>query len=83
MKKLLSIFSLLVITQLSLFSQSDLVITEINYNPANQANVEYLEIYNNGLLPIELKGVSIPKGGRNSMEFTFPAHLLNIGEYVI
>ena len=83
MKKLLSIFSLLVITQLSLFSQSDLVITEINYNPANQANVEYLEIYNNGLLPIELKGVSIPIGGRNSMEFTFPAHLLNTGEYVI
>lgn len=83
MKKLLSLFSLLIITQLSLFSQSDLVITEINYNPVNQANVEYLEIYNNGLMPIELKGVSIPRGGRNSMEFTFPAHLLNIGEYVI
>ena len=83
MKKLLSLFSLLIITQLSLFSQSDLVITEINYNPVNQANVEYLEIYNNGLMPVELKGVSIPKGGRNSMEFTFPAHLLNIGEYVI
>jgi len=59
----------------------DLVITEIMYNPpeANTDTLEFIELHNKGASDINLDGYSFTLG----VVFTFPAHTLSPGDYVI
>ncbi len=62
-------------------AQSDLVITEISYNPAESGtdSTEYIEVYNNGSAPIDLTGYTITNG----VVFSFPSMSLSAGDYMV
>ncbi len=59
----------------------ELVITEIMYNPPESGNdsLEFIEIYNFGDFAVNLNGYYFDAG----VEFIFPDHILNAGDYVV
>ena len=57
----------------------NLVITELNYNSPGADSIEFVEIYNNDTLTIDLAGYQLTNG----IFFTFPTHNLAPGQYVI
>ena len=60
--------------------QQGLVISEIMYNPTGPDDVEYVELRNIGLTPLDLTNVRFTKG----IDFDFPAGtLINPGEYLL
>lgn len=64
----------------ALAAQSQIVLTEIMYNPpeAGTDSLEYLEFYNNSANPVNLEGWYL-----YGVNFTFPNMVLNPGEYVV
>jgi hypothetical protein len=60
-------------------AQSDIVITEIMYNPAGKDTLEFIELYNKGGVPVDLNGYAFTKG----ITFTFSSYTLNAGAYVV
>jgi PKD repeat protein len=58
-----------------------LVITEIMYNPPEQGtdSLEFIELYNNDLVTVNLEGFYFSKG----VEFTFPDVAIDPGEYFL
>ncbi|MBC7884639.1 MAG: lamin tail domain-containing protein [Saprospiraceae bacterium] len=64
----------------SVMCYGQLVITELSYNPpeANTDSLEYLEIYNAGDSPLNLKKYRFSQG----IEFTFPDTTINAGQYI-
>lgn len=62
-------------------THSDLVITEIYYNPPESGtdSLEFIEIYNNGAEPVNLAGYTLS----SAVTFTFPSANLNPGEYSV
>lgn len=84
MKKLLSFLAICLISQISLFAQSDVVITEISYNPITpNGGPEYIEILNNGTTNIQMEGINFRGVSRTSIRYTFPNFILKAGEYVL
>lgn len=64
------------------FAQSDIVITEIMYNPPEAGNdsLEFVELYNKGNAAIDLGGWYFNSG----VDFTFPANtMIQPGGYVL
>lgn len=60
---------------------SDIVITEIMYNPPEVSDsLDYIEIYNNGTNSVNLNGFKLTAGNVN---FTFPALTFNPGSYLV
>ncbi|MCK5856410.1 MAG: lamin tail domain-containing protein [Bacteroidales bacterium] len=59
----------------------DLVITEINYNGPESGtdSTEFIEIYNNDTVSVDLDGFIIVQG----FNYTFPAITLNAGDYIV
>ncbi len=59
----------------------NLVITEIMYNPpeSNNDSLEFIEIYNNDNIDVNLAGFSFVEG----IEFTFAETTLNAGDYIL
>lgn len=57
----------------------NLVITELNYNPASVDSIEFIEIYNNDTMTIDLAGYQLTNG----LFFVFPTHNLAPGEFVL
>jgi PKD repeat protein len=62
-------------------THSDLVITEIYYNPPETGtdSLEFIEIYNNGSNPVNLSGYNLS----SAVTFTFPSISINPGEYKV
>jgi PKD repeat protein len=62
-------------------THSDLVITEIYYNPPETGtdSLEFIEIYNNGADPVNLSGYTLS----SAVTFTFPSVSINPGEYKV
>ena len=62
-------------------ASSDLVITEIMYNPPESGtdSLEFVEIQNTGLTPVDLNGISFSNG----VTYTFPATLLAPNAYYV
>lgn len=57
-----------------------LVITEINYNdPYNTDTLEFIEIYNNDTVAVNLNGFVIS----SAVDFTFPNYTLDTNSYVV
>lgn len=85
MKIKLPFKSLVIITVLVLASnfakaQSDIVITEIMYNPPESGtdSLEFIEFYNNTANPIDMTGYEMV-----GVTFTFPSFTLNSNSYVV
>jgi hypothetical protein len=57
----------------------NLVITEIMYNNPGADSVEFVEIYNNDTVAVNLLGYQITNG----IFITFPSYVLNPGAYVV
>jgi PKD repeat protein len=62
-------------------THSNLVITEIYYNPPETGidSLEFIEIYNNGSNPVNLSGYTLS----SAVTFTFPAVNINPGQYKV
>jgi PKD repeat protein len=62
-------------------THSDLVITEIYYNPPETLTdtLEFIEIYNNGSNPVNLAGYTLS----SAVTFTFPSVGINPGDYTV
>jgi PKD repeat protein len=62
-------------------TQADLVITEIMYNSpeAGTDSLEFIEIYNNGGVVIDLGGYYFSSG----VDYTFPSVSINPGDYIV
>ncbi len=60
-------------------SAANLRITEIHYNPADNADAEFIELRNVGGGPINLAGAKFDKG----VTFIFGSRTLNPGEFVL
>lgn len=73
--------SVLMIAMTSIYLHGQIAITEISYNPpeANTDSLEYLELYNAGETPRNLKGFRFSAG----VEFTFPDTVLLPGKYML
>ncbi|MBK7427741.1 MAG: lamin tail domain-containing protein [Saprospiraceae bacterium] len=78
MKKIY-LFAILFI--LALNAHSQIVISEIMYNPpeSNIDSLEYIELQNVGSQPIQLQGWTFAQG----INFTFADFTLGVGEYVV
>ena len=59
----------------------DLVITEIMYNPPESGSdsLEFLELYNNDIVDIDLEGFYFSEG----VEFSFPDIIIESGDYIV
>ncbi|MFQ3326323.1 MAG: hypothetical protein ACI8YC_000959 [Salibacteraceae bacterium] len=68
---------------------SQIVINEISYNaitpnsPGKLSGVEYLELYNDGIMPVNLVDWVIPQTARNGISYTFENVTINAGEYLL
>jgi hypothetical protein len=68
---------------------SQIVINEISYNaitpnsPGKLSGVEYLELYNDGIMPVNLVDWVIPQTARNGISYTFGNVTINAGEYLL
>lgn len=62
-------------------THSDLVITEIYYNPPESGtdSLEFIEIYNNGANSVNLAGYTLS----SAVTFTFPPVNINPGDYTV
>ena len=62
-------------------THSNLVITEIYYNPPETGtdSLEFIEVYNNGADPVNLSGYTLS----SAVTFTFPSVSINPGEYKV
>lgn len=78
MKKTLLTFYLLC---LAIISYSQIVISEIMYNPPESGSdsLEFIEVYNNSSEAINLNGYSFT----DAVVFTFPDYTLEAGNYVV
>ncbi len=78
MKKLY-LFAILLLLAYS--AQSQIVISEIMYNPPESGtdSLEYIELQNVGSQPVQLQGWKFAQG----INFTFPDFTLGVGEYVV
>src|SRR5690606_23040538 len=72
------LFTVLMIN-FSASAQSDVVITEINYNMPGNDSLEYIELYNKGAGAINLNGYYFTEG----IDYTFGNYTLNPGAYVV
>ena len=63
------------------FNESDIVITEISYNPPESGvdSLEYIELYNVGSSSINIGGYTFTQG----ITYTFPSYVLAPGAYVL
>ena len=63
------------------YVQPKIVITEIMYNPpeAGIDSLEFIELYNNGLDPVDLTGFEFING----VSYVFPAVMLDPAEYLV
>lgn len=79
MKKLFTILGLLACFWAH--AQSDLVITEIMYNPPESGSdsTEFIEIQNIGMMPINMAGYSFTQG----VVYTFPSVTVPAGGYIV
>ena len=80
--KNLYLLVMLAFVSLTGWAQSDLVITEISYNPPESGSdsTEFIEIYNNGSSTINLGGYQFTSG----VIYTFPSSAsINAGDYVV
>jgi plastocyanin len=68
-----------VVVEAASAAESDLVITEINYNNPGIDDYEFLELYNRGSAPLDLTGYQVTSG----FVFTFPPYTLEAGGYVV
>lgn len=79
----ISLISLLIALSfaISVNAQSDLVITEINYNPAEsgQDSTEFIEFYNKGAVAIDLTGYTFSSGVTGNL----PSVSLAPGAYLV
>lgn len=66
---------------LAQFNESDIVITEISYNPPESGtdSLEYIELLNVGTTSIDMLGYTLIEG----VSFTFPSYTLAPGAYVL
>ncbi len=62
---------------------SSLRITEVMYNPAGAGGVEFVELKNIGVNPINLNGAYFPNGDPFSARFTFGNLTLPPGQYCV
>ncbi len=78
-KKFLNVLLVMFIS-ISTYAQTDLVISEIMYNPPESGvdSLEYVEIYNNGSESVNLLNYSI-----SGATYTFPSVILGSGEFVV
>lgn len=62
-------------------ANGDVIISEINYNSPGGGidSFEYIELYNKGTVAVQMEGWEFTSG----INYTFPAHVLNPGEYVV
>jgi PKD repeat protein len=60
-------------------TKPDIVITEIMYDPPGADYLEYIEIYNNSNLPVNLQGYYFSDG----ITFTFPSVEMLPGEFLV
>ncbi|PLX05373.1 MAG: hypothetical protein C0594_07650 [Marinilabiliales bacterium] len=60
---------------------ADMVITEIMYNPPESGtdSIEFIELYNNGLVPVNLLGYAFVE----CIDYSFPETLIQPGEYYV
>ena len=81
MKKIYFFLSLIVLINMSLFGQAKLVFTEIMYSPpaGGGGGVEYLEIFNNDTVAVNLDGYNFSSG----INFTFNSITMMPGEYIV
>ena len=63
------------------YVQPKIVITEIMYNPPESGSdsLEFIELYNNGLDPVDLTGFEFVNG----VSYIFPAVMLDPAEYLV
>jgi len=73
------IFTLLLITFCFNFSQAQLVISEIMYNPPGAEIYEFIEIYNNSDVDVDMTGYTISE----VFDYTFPTFTLAAESYVV
>ncbi|MGC8864512.1 MAG: lamin tail domain-containing protein [Bacteroidales bacterium] len=60
---------------------SDIVITEIMYNPPESSDsLDYIELYNNGVDPVNMNGFKLTAGNVN---YIFPSLTFNPGAYLV
>ncbi|NNC94008.1 MAG: T9SS type A sorting domain-containing protein [Chitinophagales bacterium] len=81
MKNILSFVLAMVFSIASFGQASQIVITEIMYGPPNNngGGVEYLELYNNDSVSVDMTGYFFSDG----ISFTFPSLTLAVGEFVL
>ncbi len=60
-------------------ASDDLVINEIHYQPGDEFDTEFIEIYNNGATSVELGGLQLS----DAVTFTFPEQDLAAGAYLV
>jgi PKD repeat protein len=62
-------------------TNANLVMTEIMYNPPESGtdSLEFIEIYNNGMLPVDLQGFYFSRG----VDFIFPAVTIDPAAYLV
>jgi hypothetical protein len=79
--KNLIILAALILSSNFINAQSDIVITEIMYNPpeGGSDSLEFIELYNNTASSIDMTGYSFTQG----VTFTFPAVSLASGAYLV
>lgn len=70
---------LFIAVSIKAFSQSNIVITEINYNNPGNDSLEYVELYNKGGIAINLNGYYFSSG----IDYVFGNYTLNPGSYVV
>ena len=73
MKKILFFAALILIGSYTVFAQaeSDIVITEIMYNPPGEDTLEFIELYNKSDFGVNLTGWKFVKGITHSLSGTF------------
>jgi hypothetical protein len=75
------ILAALMLAFTSLVNAQDIVITEIMYNPpeAGTDSLEFIELYNNDVVAVDLTGWSFTQG----VSHTFGAVIMNPGDYLV
>ncbi|MBX9851817.1 MAG: lamin tail domain-containing protein [Cytophagaceae bacterium] len=79
LKYLIYFVLIITISSNSLYSQSNIVITEFMYNQPGNDTLEYIELYNRGINPVNLNGYTFTDG----VNYTFSNYNLAPGGYVV
>lgn len=85
MKKCYALFAGLLVAAST--TAQTVVITELQYQPPSSGGpnsaTEFVELYNNGTTNIDLTGWKLQGSGFGAINYTFPAHTLAAGDYVV